>query len=201
MFCNRISRNSRTLPVLIIWFESADFVRRKRIFWESRLNFWVRAGIIAESGVILDEVAASRLVYISRVGAPLAEKEIDEVVTISRQLDNFATQASDSLTLAQRVNPWVDGTRMHTIFQNLIKVTGNEAIQTEQTFLNGSPATYGTAGAVRLDAVLYNAEGAIIAVYDLKTGVAGLTQYRVEAIRRSLGNLAIPNVPVFEIRP
>lgn len=32
MFYNGIPRNTRTLPILIIMLESADFVRRKRIF-------------------------------------------------------------------------------------------------------------------------------------------------------------------------
>lgn len=70
-------------------------------------------------------------------------------------------------------------------------------LQTEVTYKNGIRVDYGTKGGVRLDAVEYNLDGTIKAVYDLKTGKAGLTQTRIDQIRSSIGS----KVPVLEIRP
>ena len=50
---------------------------------------------------------------------------------------------------------------------------------------------------MRLDAVEYNPDGTIKAVYDLKTGNAGLTSSRISQIQSNLPN----NAPVIEIRP
>lgn len=135
-------------------------------------------------------------------GARLGEAELNEVVAVSRQLDKLAKIADESLPLTERIAARIDGTRIHKIFQNLIKQNGNSSITTEESFIGGRAADYyGQAGSVRLDAVLRNAEGKIIAVFDLKTGYGGLTPGRIEQIRQQLGKLAIDYVPVFEIRP
>lgn len=60
---------------------------------------------------------------------------------------------------------------------------------------------YGTAGGVRLDVAEYNDEGKICAIYDLKTGSAGLTDARIQQIRDAVKEVAIPDVPIIEIHP
>jgi len=67
----------------------------------------------------------------------------------------------------------------------------------EVTYKNGQLVPYGTKGGVRLDVVEYNVDGTIKAVYDLKTGKAGLTTSRIQEILNHLPN----NAPVYEIRP
>ena len=70
-------------------------------------------------------------------------------------------------------------------------------MQAEVTYKNGQLVPHGTKGGVRLDVVEYNVDGTIKAVYDLKTGKAGLTTSRIQEIL----NHSTKNAPVYEIRP
>lgn len=85
----------------------------------------------------------------------------------------------------------------HTEFANQVKGLNNPLLQPEVTYKNGQIVPYGTKGGVRLDVVEYNPNGTIKAVYDLKTGKAGLINSRIQDIQNNLPN----NAPVLEIRP
>lgn len=54
-------------------------------------------------------------------------------------------------------------------------------------------------GSVRVDAVMYDASGNPIAIYDLKTGASGLTEGRIAEIRAQLPD-NLKDVPIKEIR-
>ena len=100
----------------------------------------------------------------------------------------------------------VAGTNAHTLFaravRQLARSNPNIDIKAEVTYEAGSApgeprlANYATRGAIRLDAVLDNSEDQIVAVFDLKTGRAGLTASRIQQIQSIVGD-----VPVIEIRP
>lgn len=89
------------------------------------------------------------------------------------------------------------GTLKHSEFAKQVKGLNDPLIQSEVTYKNGQIVPYGTKGGVRLDVVEYNSNGTIKAVYDLKTGKAGLTNGRIQQIQNNLPN----NAPVLEIRP
>jgi len=74
----------------------------------------------------------------------------------------------------------VPGTLKHSEFAKQVKGLNNPLLQAEVTYKNGQLVPYGTKGGVRLDVVEYNVDGTIKAVYDLKTGKAGLTTSRIQ---------------------
>jgi len=55
-------------------------------------------------------------------------------------------------------------------------------------------------GGVRLDAILFDEAGKPLAIFDLKTGKAGLTPERINQIRSHLPE-EFKDVPILEVRP
>ncbi|KRF27653.1 hypothetical protein ASG93_29360 [Paenibacillus sp. Soil787] len=131
---------------------------------------------------------------LSSIEAPLAvfSKSGKSISTLA-QLEGLATEAEASVGQSGTVA----GTLKHSYFATKIDALGNNLLKTEVTYLNGSVVSYGTKGAARLDAVEYNVDGTIKAVFDLKTGKAGLTAKRIKEIQAQLPNYA----PVYEVRP
>ncbi len=86
---------------------------------------------------------------------------------------------------------------MHSEFEQAVKDLNNPLLKTEVSYKNGIVVPRGTAGSVRLDVVEYNPNGTVKAIFDLKTGKAGLTQTRINQILSHVGE----NVPVVGIRP
>jgi hypothetical protein len=111
----------------------------------------------------------------------------------TQQLQELANKANQAVPGQGTVS----GTLKHTEFAKQVKGLNNSLLQPEVTYKNGQIVPYGTKGGVRLDDVEYNANGTIKAVYDLKTGKAGLTNSRIQDIQNHLPN----NAPVYEIRP
>ena len=111
----------------------------------------------------------------------------------AQQLEEIANKANQTVP-GQGTVP---GTLKHSEFAKQVKELNNPLLQAEVTYKNGQLVTYGTKGGVRLDVVEYNVDGTIKAVYDLKTGKAGLTTSRIQEILNHLPN----NAPVYEIRP
>mgnify|MGYP004695102959 CR=1 FL=1 len=79
-------------------------------------------------------------------------------------------------------------------------LTKNANYKTEISFLNGEVVKYETKGSSRLDAVLLDEKGNIIAVFDLKTGNAKLSTSQIDKIHANLPEGA-KDVPVIEIHP
>jgi RHS repeat-associated protein len=114
-------------------------------------------------------------------------------ISTEQQLQLLATKANQNIP----GQGTVAGTLKHTEFAKQVKALNNPFLKTEITYKNGKIVSYGTKGGVRLDVVEYNFDGTIKAVYDLKTGKAGLTSNRVQDIQAHLPN----NATVYEIRP
>ena len=83
----------------------------------------------------------------------------------------------------------VYGTKAHNIFSksvNGLKV-GDYTIRSEVSYLNGEIVKHGTKGSARIDAGLYNSQGELMHVFDLKTGGAKLTAKQVQHIQNQVG--------------
>ena len=97
-------------------------------------------------------------------------------------------------------NGHVNGTKKHAAFKKIVDNFKNANYKTEISFLNGEVVKYGTKGSSRLDAVLLDEKGNIIAVFDLKTGNAKLSTSQIDKIHANLPEGA-KDVPVIEIHP
>jgi len=96
--------------------------------------------------------------------------------------------------------PQVYGTAVHVAFGTAVRLQGLRGIgftDVEHSFIDGEDARPGTLGSIRTDVLLRNDIGDIIAIYDVKTGQAGLSPGRVREIRRHTGVLS--NVPIIEL--
>lgn len=67
----------------------------------------------------------------------------------------------------------------------------------EQSWSLEELVRYGLAGSIRTDVYLKGPSGAVLAIYDVKTGNARLTPQRVQELRRAVG--ASDDVPVIEL--
>jgi len=119
-------------------------------------------------------------------------------------VQRLARQADQTTTIPAGTNASVAGTLIHSTFARLVKGLNRADFTPEVNYLNGRVVRGNLGGSVRLDIV----EGPLdnpIAVYDLKTGRAGLTAQRIAQIRSNLPNNGmLPNgqpVPVIEVRP
>jgi RHS repeat-associated protein len=94
----------------------------------------------------------------------------------------------------------VYGTLVHTAFRDEVKKLGRADFGTEVSYLDHQVVLrYGTKGSVRFDVVWGPLERPL-AVFDLKTGSAGLSAAR-EAIMRLHLPEGYENIPIFVIRP
>jgi RHS repeat-associated protein len=120
-------------------------------------------------------------------------------------LHGLAQQADKTTPIPPGTSARVGGTKKHTTFRNLVKGLGRDDLTPEVTYLNNErlPNNANAKGSVRLDVV----EGPLdapTAVYDLKTGAAGLSPARIRQIREHLPNSGrLPNgqlIPIIEVR-
>src|SRR5262249_22460813 len=93
---------------------------------------------------------------------------------IEAQLQKCASQA---LQMAGEGSGRAYGTKVHTIFQDLVNALGNPDLTTEQSYLNGKPVNYGTPGSTRFDVVHRDINNPTW-TYDLKTGGANMSNIR-----------------------
>jgi hypothetical protein len=105
----------------------------------------------------------------------------------------------DSLVRPPDMSPQEYGTRIHTVFAALVKaanITGISPEDVETTFPEGR---YGSPDSIRTDVVLRDTTtGAIIAIYDVKTGKADLSPARADQLRSK--TKAPPGTPVIQLR-
>ena len=100
---------------------------------------------------------------------------------------------------ASGMTPQQYGTFIHLEFADAVRaiqLPGISTLDVETTFPEGQ--SYASADSIRTDVVLRDSDGNIVAIYDVKTGAAGLTAARGAELRAKTG--APPNTPVIEIR-
>jgi hypothetical protein len=93
----------------------------------------------------------------------------------------------------------VYGTYVHAAFRDEVRQLGRADFHTEVSYLDHKVVPYGTKGSVRFDVVWGPLERPL-AVFDLKTGSAGLSAAR-EAIMRLHLPRGFENIPIIVIRP
>ncbi|UII80114.1 RHS repeat-associated core domain-containing protein [Flagellimonas sp. CMM7] len=127
----------------------------------------------------------------------------DAALDMSAVKRNLISKADEALPAgADAVNASVKGTKVHTEWGKLLKEEFGDAIEIEKSFVKGEVVKGGKAskGGVRVDAILYDTKGKPFAIFDLKTGKAGLTTKRIKEIRSQLP-AELKEIPILEIRP
>jgi hypothetical protein len=123
----------------------------------------------------------------------------DERVNLtSLKLTIILAIVMDGVVRPPGMTPQEYGTLIHQVFAGLVKAAGIPGIaptDVETTFPEGP---YGSPDSIRTDVVLRDSEGKIIAIYDVKTGKAGLTPARADELRAK--TRAGSNTPVIELR-
>jgi len=92
----------------------------------------------------------------------------------------------------------VCGTLNHTEFGNRVKALGRDDVFVERSFDLSGLVEYGLAGSIRTDVILGKSPLQPVAIYDLKTGKARLTDARANQIRKHFPNF---KGPIFAIYP
>ena len=123
-------------------------------------------------------------------------QSIDEA---SEALSDILVRVIEALGPLEELSPSLYGTMVHQRFGSAVKDAGIPGLtDIERTFhLDSVDPYYGLAGSVRIDVVLRNAAGEIMAIYDVKTGDAKVDRARANELRLQTG--AAPNTPVFDL--
>jgi hypothetical protein len=123
---------------------------------------------------------------------------IDET---SQALSDTLVRVMETMDFIPDSTPQLYGMAVHSVFAASVRFQGLPGIgfwDVERTFsLEDTDPRYGLAGSIRTDVVLRNAQGEIIAIYDVKTGDRSLSHARANELRTKTG--AQPNTPVFEL--
>jgi hypothetical protein len=95
----------------------------------------------------------------------------------------------------------VYGTLVHKFFGLAVRAQGLDGIgfsDVETTFSLRDGARYGAEGSIRTDVVLRDEADEIIAIYDVKTGISGISEERAAELRLKTGTG--PEVPIIKSR-
>jgi hypothetical protein len=118
----------------------------------------------------------------------------------TKSLSKTLGRTMETMDFIPEWTPQVYGTAVHVAFGTAVRFEGLRGIgfyDVEHSFKDGGDAKNGELGSIRTDVSLRNEIGDVIAIYDVKTGRAGLSPARVREIRRHTGVLS--NVPIIEM--
>jgi hypothetical protein len=123
-------------------------------------------------------------------------QSIDET---SDALSDILTDVVGKLEYLPSMSPSEYGIAVHAAFGLEVRLKDLPGVgDIERTFsLEDADPYYGLAGSIRTDVTLRNIQGDIVAIYDVKTGNARISQARANELREKTG--AAPNTPVFEL--
>jgi hypothetical protein len=136
-------------------------------------------------------------VAIDYSGAMTGISTIDDV---TKTLSETLGTAMSTMDFIPEWTPQVYGTAVHVAFGTAVRFEGIRGIgftDVEHSFKDGVDAEHGELGSIRTDVLLRNEIGDIIAIYDVKTGQAGLSPGRVQQIRDHTGVQS--NIPIIEL--
>jgi hypothetical protein len=148
---------------------------------------------------LLNDIGKASL--LSRLKSSVVVSETVNLVSqYADELSALARQATTKIDeLANSANAAVRGTNIHTEWAKLLREKYGSSVRTERSFLDGVEYDYSPSGSIRVDAIMYDATGKPVAIYDLKTGGAELTPARIAEIRAQLPD-NLKDVPIKEIR-
>ena len=144
-----------------------------------------------------DQYAALTVERYDRTGNPL----IDETTDILFQtLVRYVEPVDRVQVLLGKAGPALFGTLVHVAFAIDVKAQdlpgiGRDGV--EQSFSLKDVVTYGADGSIRTDVIMRDENGQVIAIWDVKTGNAELTDARREEIREEVG--VSDDIPVIEL--
>jgi hypothetical protein len=126
---------------------------------------------------------------------------VSRIDKATRDLSGTLARVMDTVSFIPAWTPQIYGTAVHVAFGISIRMQGIPGIapnDVEQSFVGeGVLANYGKSGSVRTDVVLRSENGAIMAIYDVKTGGALLTAARVRELRAKTGTGS--STPIIEL--
>jgi hypothetical protein len=126
---------------------------------------------------------------------------ISRIDTATTELSGTLARVMDAVNFIPAWTPQVYGTAVHVAFGISVRMQGIPGIaptDVEQSFIGeGTLSNYGRPGSVRTDVVLRSENGAIMAIYDVKTGGALLTAARARELRAKTGTGS--NTPIIEL--
>jgi hypothetical protein len=132
--------------------------------------------------------------------------DMSDAMTGISTIDDTTKALTEILVRTFETMEWVGlsparfGTALHVAFALQVRFAGLPGIglgDVETTFSLEPNARYGSKGSIRTDVILRNAAGEIIAIYDVKTGNADLSERRVNEILRK--TRAAPGTPVIQL--
>jgi hypothetical protein len=144
------------------------------------------------------QCAQARTQVSGREGALTGISQIDET---TNQLTKTLARTMETLDFIPERFGSVYGTAVHTAFASSVRALnlpgiGSEGV--EQSFdIAGFVTNYRAEGSIRTDVVLRGAGGDVLAIYDMKTGGAKLSQPRASELRARTD--ASSNTPVIEL--
>jgi hypothetical protein len=152
-------------------------------------SFPVEIPTSADSGTSRpdDRYSALTVHRYDRTGDPLIDKTTD---ILFQTLVRDAVLMDRAQVLLGKAGPALYGTMVHFAFATDVRwqdLPGIGRDGVEQSFSAEDVVQYGANGSIRTDVVMRDADGHIIAVWDVKTGNAELTDARRQEIREEAG--------------
>jgi RHS repeat-associated protein len=138
-------------------------------------------------------------------GADEKQKPNQPVITGDKYIDEATSQLNSlALEAINIIGPGkgpVFGTFVHTAFAILVQKTGRDDFHIERSFDLDGFAKYGAAGSIRTDVILGPSATSPVAIYDLKTGKARLTEQRASQIRKYFPGFKGPIMAIYPSFP
>ncbi len=144
-----------------------------------------------------DQYAAITVERYDRTGDPLIDRTTDILFQTLVRDEELVSRAQ---VLLGKAGPALHGTLVHSAFAIDVKsqdLPGIGKDGVEQSFSLQDVVRYGANGSVRTDVLMRDSDGHIIAIWDVKTGNAELTEERIQEIRDEVG--VDSDVPVIEL--
>jgi hypothetical protein len=160
------------------------------------------------SGFVLSDAAPDPLIEGAQYAQSRTTIDYSNLLTGLPTIDNTTKELTRTLARTMEAmnfiptwTPQAYGTAVHVAFGIQVRLQGLPGIgpnDVEHSFVEGRSADhYGQAASIRTDVVLRDSNGDVIAIYDVKTGGAKLTDARVRELRAKTG--VSSNVPIIEL--
>jgi hypothetical protein len=144
-----------------------------------------------------DQYASIVITRYDRTGDKLVDRTSDILFQTLIRDEDIVNRGK---ALLGKIGPTLYGTLVHAVFARDVRsqdIPGIGQTGVEQSFSLRDLVRYGSNGSVRTDIVMRDADGHVIAIWDVKTGNAKLTEARKQEIRDEVG--VFSDVPIIEL--